>query len=324
MIDYAALWQALADSPLAGWREVLEPRLHQVLDPANHGDLPHWYAALAALPSLTPSTVDLSAACLRIGSPADITAAQRTRLESLLRTFHPWRKGPFCPFGLHIDSEWRSDWKWNRLASHIDLRGKTVLDVGCGNGYYGWRMCGAGATLVFGVDPTLRYVMQYAALNRYIGAVGNYVLPLKFEELPPSSTAFDVVFSMGVLYHRRDPLAHLARLYGQLRPGGVLVLEGLVLAGDELAVLHPPRRYAKMKNVYAIPSVPLLRQWLTETGFVDISVLDVSPTTVKEQRRTPWMAFESLADFLDPQDPARTIEGHPAPRRASLRARRPG
>ncbi|GAB4288742.1 MAG: tRNA 5-methoxyuridine(34)/uridine 5-oxyacetic acid(34) synthase CmoB [Thiohalomonadaceae bacterium] len=324
MIDYAGLWQALADSPLVGWREELEPCLHRALDPANHGDLPHWYATLAALPSLTPSILDLSADCLRIGAAEDIDTEQRALLERLLRDFHPWRKGPFCLFGIHIDTEWRSDWKWNRLAPHLDLRGKTVLDVGGGNGYYGWRMCGAGAGLVFGVDPTIRYVMQYAALSRYIGAVGNYVLPLRFEELPLHSAAFDVAFSMGVLYHRRDPLEHLARLYGQLRPDGVLVLEGLVLEGDELATLHPPGRYAKMKNVHAIPTVPLLRQWLTETGFVDISVLDVSPTTLEEQRRTPWMEFESLADFLDPQDPTRTIEGHPAPRRASLRARRPG
>lgn len=323
MIDYAGLWRALAPAALAGWQELLQPRLVQALGPASHGDLPHWYATLAALPPLTASSINLSADCLCIGTAADIDAEQREHLEQRLRNFHPWRKGPFCLFGIHLDTEWRSDRKWNRLAPHLDLRGKTVLDVGCGNGYYGWRMLGAGAALVFGVDPTLRYVMQYAALRHYLGDRGNYVLPLKFEELPEHSTAFDVAFSMGVLYHRRDPLEHLRRLYGQLKPGGQLVLEGLVLAGGDAAMLHPAGRYAKMKNVYAIPTVPLLQQWLAAAGFTDISVLDVSPTTVQEQRRTAWMEFESLADFLDPHDPGRTIEGHPAPIRACLRATRP-
>jgi tRNA (mo5U34)-methyltransferase len=323
MIDYDGLWRALAATPLADWQAQLEPRLAQALDPAGHGDLSHWYQVVTALPALAPSSVDLNAGCLRIGQGEDVDAATCDRLTSLLQELQPWRKGPFCLFGVHLDTEWRSDWKWSRIAGHLDLRGKNILDVGCGNGYYGWRMIGAGARLVLGVDPTLRYVMQYAALRRYLGAQDNYVLPLKFENLPEHSAAFDVAFSMGVLYHRRDPLEHLRRLHGHLRPGGHLVLEGLVLEGNTETVLHPAGRYAKMKNVHAIPSVPLLARWLRESGFDDLTVLDVSPTTLQEQRRTAWMRFESLADFLDPDDPGRTVEGYPAPLRASLRARRP-
>jgi len=322
MIDYAALWQALATTPLASWRERLDAEISRALNPAHHGDLPAWTRVVAALPAITPSSVDLNAGCLRVGEPADAEGAALERLSALLQELHPWRKGPFCLFGIHLDTEWRSDWKWDRLVPHIDLTGKLVLDVGCGNGYYGWRMLGAGARLVFGVDPTLRYVMQYAALRRYLPARDNYVLPLRFEELPPESAAFDTAFSMGVLYHRRDPLEHLRRLRGQLRPGGELVLEGLVLAGDAESVLHPAERYAKMKNVHAIPTVPRLTRWLREAGFGDITTLDITPTTPQEQRRTDWMRFESLADFLAPGDPTLTVEGYPAPLRACLRARR--
>lgn len=322
MIDYDGLWRALAPTPLADWRDRLEPRLSQALDPAGHGDLPHWYELLAALPPLTPTTVDLTADCLDIGAADPVEPAVRQELARLLQGLHPWRKGPFCLFGLHLDTEWRSDWKWQRIRDHVDLRGKTVLDVGCGNGYYGWRMLGAGAALVLGVDPTLRYVMQYAALRRYLGERGNYVLPLKLEDLPKAGAAFDVVFSMGVLYHRKDPLEHLRRLHGQLKPGGCLILEGLVIEGDGDAALRPAGRYAKMKNVHAIPTLNRLQRWLRESGYEDITTLDASATTVAEQRRTEWMRFESLADFLDPADPARTVEGHPAPIRASIRARK--
>lgn len=318
MIDYAGLWRALTD-----WEAPLSPLIAARLAPDSHGDLPHWYDTLRQLTDITPSAVDLNADGLCVGTADDLTTMTPAQLTQLLMDFHPWRKGPFHLFGIHIDTEWRSDWKWNRLRGAIaPLAGRRVLDIGCGNGYYGWRMIGAGAALVLGVDPTLRYVMQYAALRRYLGDVPNYVLPLKLEELPAGTGDFDTVFSMGVIYHRRDPLEHLQRLYLQLRPGGELVLEGLVIEGDAGTVLHPAGRYAKMKNVHAIPSVATLTHWLSQAGFTDIKVVDVTPTTLAEQRRTAWMQFESLEDFLDPADPARTVEGHPAPLRAICTATR--
>ncbi len=44
----------------------------------------------------------------------------------------------------------------------------------------------------------------------------------------------------------------------------------------------------------------------------------------QEQRRTPWMDFESYAEFIDPDDPARTVEGYPAPIRVFLKGMNPG
>ena len=319
MIDYTPLWRALADTPLAHWPAALQPLIDAALDPARHGDLPAWAAALARLPENAATRVDLSADCLLAESRE---AVGIEALTETLMAFHPWRKGPFCLFGLHLDTEWRSDWKWARIAPHLDLRGRRVLDVGCGNGYYGWRMLGAGADLVVGVDPTLRYVMQYAALRRLLGEHPNYVLPLRFEALPEGEGSFDTALSLGVLYHRRDPQEHLGRLRSQLRPGGTLVLEGLVIEGKACEVLEPRGRYAKMKNVHAVPAPETVLGWLEAAGFTATRVIDVTPTTEQEQRRTAWMRFESLADFLDPNDPSRTVEGHPAPRRAVWLAER--
>ena len=323
MIDYAELWASLATTPLADWQEPLQQLTADALDPARHGDLPGWYELLRQLPAIQPSSCDLGSDCLRIGTEDDCSDAQRAQLEQQLLQLHPWRKGPFCLFGIHIDTEWRSDWKWNRIAPHIDLTGRRVLDVGCGNGYYGWRMVAAGAAMVLGVDPTLRYVMQYAALRHFIGSTPNFVLPLTLEALPPQSDAFDTVFSMGVLYHRRDHMEHLHRLQAHLRPGGQLILEGLVIPADAGDLLLPAGRYAKMKNVHALPSCATLASWLEQAGYTDVRRLDVTPTTTDEQRRTRWMTFESLTDFLDPQQPDKTVEGHPAPLRAVFSATRP-
>jgi len=324
-MDVETLLAALADGPLARWAERLPSQVAAGLDPARHGDLPRWEAALAALPAAEPASVDLATDTVRIGRRADLAPGDVPRLEAALRQLHPWRKGPFELFGLHIDTEWRSDWKWQRLAPHItSLTGRLVLDVGCGNGYHAWRMRGAGAARVIGIDPSPLFVMQFRAVKRYLPTEPVDVLPLGIDDLPPDLDAFDTVFSMGVLYHRRSPLDHLLQLKGALRPGGELVLETLVVEGDERSVLVPSGRYAKMGNVWFIPSPALLVRWLERCGFRDVRVVDVTPTTVGEQRRTGWMTFQSLADFLDPDDLSRTVEGYPAPVRAIAIARRPG
>jgi tRNA (mo5U34)-methyltransferase len=52
-------------------------------------------------------------------------------------------------------------------------------------------------------------------------------------------------------------------------------------------------------------------------------MVDISTTSIEEQRSTDWMTFESLEDFLDPNDHSKTIEGHPAPTRAVFLAEAP-
>ncbi len=324
MIDFTPFLDRLADSPLAPWRDELAARVRAAVAPGRHGRLPEWRAALEAVPPLTARQVDLTADCLRIGAPEEIDATTRRRLEAALRRLVPWRKGPYCLFGLHVDTEWRSDWKWRRLAPHLaPLAGRRVLDVGCGSGYHCWRALGAGAQQVVGIDPSLLFVIQFLTIHRLHPLQSIMVLPLALEDLPQGSGAFDTVLSMGVIYHRRSPIDHLFRLRDCLRPGGQLVLETLIVDGPQGYALTPADRYAKMRNVWFIPSLPTLERWLARAGFVHVRCKDVSVTTVAEQRSTTWMPGESLRDFLDPDDPRRTVEGHPAPQRAIVLAERP-
>ncbi len=289
----------------------------------RHGDLPRWQAALDGLPGLYPSRVELDADLIRIGRPGDCRPAQRAQLRRGLMALHPWRKGPFELFGLSLDAEWRCDCKWRRLIPHVTpLLGRRVLDVGCGNGWYALRMIGAGAGEVIGIEPNPLHLCQHRALRRYLPPLPLELLPLRLEQLPPDLDAFDTVFSMGVISHRRDPMDHLLRLRRLLRPGGELVLEGLVTPGPAPLRLDG-RRYARMRNVHLLPSIPLLLEWLGEAGFRDPRCVDRSITTPAEQRSTPWMRFHSLQQALDPVDPSRTVEGYPAPLRALLLARAP-
>jgi len=308
-------FQKLADQ-LA---EQLAKRLAQYL----HGDLEKWQQALDALPDITPSSLDLTASAIKIGSANDIDEAARQNITQQLRKVHPWRKGPFDLFGIYIDTEWRSDWKWDRIKSHLKpLKDRLILDVGCGNGYYGWRMLGEGAGYVIGIDPTQAYIVQFQAMQKYIQAPNIQVLPLAMEDMPQNMQAFDTVFSMGVLYHRKSPIDHLLELRDSLRDGGELVLETLIIEGDERSVLMPQRRYAQMRNVWFIPSVAALMLWLKRSGFENIRCVDITKTTTAEQRTTPWMTYQSLADFLDPSNTDLTKEGLPAPVRATVIAKK--
>jgi tRNA (mo5U34)-methyltransferase len=303
--------------PESQWLTQVAQEATRRLRSHRHGDLPRWRAALARLPTVrAASSLNLSSPTLGAG------VDDPDELSATLMDLHPWRKGPLRLGGVTIDAEWRSDLKWDRIAPHLELAGARVLDIGCGNGYYGLRMLGAGAELVVGVDPTVLFVMQWLACRHFSGDLPNFVLPLGIEELPPGRPDFDAVFCMGVLYHRRDPLRLLERLRGLLRPGGKLVLESLVLPPDrQQEVLVPSARYARMRNVWAVPGTGSLAGWLEQAGLRDIRLVDETPTTTEEQRSTAWMRFDSLQQALDPDDRARTVEGHPAPIRAVFIAR---
>ena len=311
----------LADPLLQAWAQALPAQIEAGFNPKRYGDLQRWRGALESLPDLPAGQVHLDQSAVGVsGSP--LSSQQAAALEDALRGLHPWRKGPFRLFDIEIDTEWRSDWKWDRVQPHLDsLTGKRVLDIGCGSGYHAWRMLGAGASEVIGIEPTPLFVLQFWAVQRYIQAHGISVLPLGIEHIPPQLRAFDTVFSMGLLYHRRSPFDHLVQLRDCLTDTGELVLETLVVEGDENTVFVPPGRYARMGNVWCIPSPEALSKWLKKVGFKEVSIVDITVTTVDEQRQTSWMQFHSLSHFLDPNDPSKTIEGHPAPMRAILIAK---
>ena len=258
---------------------------------------------------------------VRIGSASDSDPETLAQLREQLLEFIPWRKGPFELFGIDMETEWRSNLKWDRLVKEIaPLESRRVLDVGSGNGYYGFRMLEEGAEMVLGIDPHTAYVAQFWLLKHFAAESPVFVLPLTLEQVPPSLNYFDTVFSMGVIYHRRSPIDHILELKSCLRPGGELVIESICVDGKAGYSLTPEKKYARMGNVWFVPSIPTLVQWLSRCGMEQISVIDESTTTLDEQRKTEWMPFDSLEDALDVNNPHLTIEGLPAPKRVIVKA----
>lgn len=315
MIDFRPLYQQLATTRLSDWLETLPAYMKQW---QPHGDFEKWENALKHLPAKT-AEINLKTKVEAIEAEPLLSTGERHRFVHNLKLLKPWRKGPYDLYNVHIDCEWRSDFKWDRVLPHLaPLENRAVLDVGCGSGYHMWRMVGEGANLVIGIDPTDLFLVQFEAVRKLLKNDRRaHLIPMGIEDMQPLH-AFDTVFSMGVLYHRKSPFEHFAQLKDQLRKGGELVLETLVIDGNEDDVLVPIDRYAKMRNVYFLPSVPALIKWLEKAGFKNVRCVDEAMTTIEEQRRTEWIETESLADFLDPNDHTKTIEGYPAPKRAVI------
>lgn len=318
MHDYEQWFERLEGIPsLSQWVGELRSQRESWFSEGVRSDLVKWKGALAQLPEVQDSGFSVEDGLLKF---APLNAVS----EEALKAFHPWRKGPFQIGEHYVNTEWRSDWKWERVATNVDLEGKKVLDIGCGNGYYLWRMLEAGAEWALGIDPYLPYVMQFKSLQHFAGGDSRAeIFPIGVEALPKEAKAFDIVFSMGVLYHQRSPLEHLAHCRDLTVKGGSVILDTIVLPphfSEVTDCLVPEGRYAKMKNVNFLPSVEMLKSWLKKLRFTSVEVLDYSKTTLEEQRSTDWMTFESLPDFLDPADNDKTLEGYPAPWRVVLKA----
>lgn len=314
------LAQIAQDEKMSAWLNVLPAQLTQFLSSQDGEQFRKYQKLFVRLESLKNASFDLNTPYVRFGEANNATEGQKSMIFNTLKEMMPWRKGPYEICGVKVESEWLSFKKWDRLIKEISpLKDRNVLDVGCGNGYHMWRMLGEGAKRVTGIDPCALFLAQFELFKNLLNQkeVKDKInlLPLGIEALPKLE-AFDTVFSMGVLYHRRSPIDHLYQLQNQLVKGGELILETLIIDGDENTVLIPKDRYAKMPNVWYIPSTKALEILLKRCGFVDVKLVSVEQTTTLEQRPTELMVTETLKDFLDPNDANKTIEGYQAPTRA--------
>jgi tRNA (mo5U34)-methyltransferase len=288
-----------------------------------HGKSEEWDLLLAEIPEVNTDNFTFDDDCITVRLP-DSYSLDISLFKTQLKKFMPWRKGPWNLLGVAIDTEWRSDWKWQRLQPHMTpLNGRRVLDIGTGNGYFLYRMLGQGAELAVGIDPTRIFLYQFEVVQKLLPDNSAHLLPLRSEHLP-GFNFFDTVFSLGVLYHRRSPVDHITELLSFVRDGGEIVVETLVVPGDKQTILVPRDRYAKMANVWFLPSTEALENLLHRAGLVNIRTVDVNQTSTSEQHSTEWMDFQSLSDFLDPDDLSLTSEGYPAPRRAIVIGNKPG
>jgi tRNA (mo5U34)-methyltransferase len=122
--------------------------------------------------------------------------------------------------------------KWRNFAHAIpeDLRGKSVLDIGCNAGFYSLEMKRRGASRVLGIDSDERYLAQ----ARFAASVTETEIEfrqLSVYEVGSLGEKFDLVLFLGVLYHLRYPLLALDLLREHVT-NDLLVVQSM-LRGDE-------------------------------------------------------------------------------------------
>jgi tRNA (mo5U34)-methyltransferase len=277
------------------WKNIAP--LREALDSLEEGS---WHVELGDTVSITGNSKDMD------------------YIKEVAQLMMPWRKGPFKLFDIFIDTEWKSNIKYNLLREHFNLKNKKVADIGCNNGYYLFRMQEDKPKSLVGFDPSPLYKTQFDFINHFVKSDIVYEL-LGVEHLEFYEEKFDIIFCLGVLYHRSDPVAMLKSLYRGLENQGEVILDTFYIDGDEEMCLCPKSSYSKIPNIYFVPTISALKNWCLRAGFNEFEVLETSTTSSQEQRKSEWMEGQSLEDFLDKQDKSKTIEGYPAPKRVYAR-----
>ncbi|PPK58079.1 tRNA (mo5U34)-methyltransferase [Malaciobacter marinus] len=281
-----------------------------------------WYEQLKQIYSIKKDNINIeNSDWFSVGKKEDLTKEEFELIEKTAKTLIPWRKGPFKIFGLEIDSEWQSNIKYNLIRPHFNLKDKVVADIGCNNGYYMFRMLEDKPKRLIGFDPSALTMLQFDFINHFAKTDIIYE-KLGVEHLELYNHKFDFIFMLGVLYHRPDPVGCLKSLAKGLNKNGEILIDTFMIDGEQEVALTPNKRYSKIPNIYFIPTIPALKNWLIRTGFEQIEVLAVTTTTSEEQRKTQWSFDQSLEDFLDKDDNSKTVEGYPAPKRVYVKARK--
>jgi tRNA (mo5U34)-methyltransferase len=136
-------------------------------------------------------------------------AALQERIRSLGDWFHNLSLGGVQTAPEHALGDYPAV-KWRRFAHAIptDLRGWSVLDVGCNAGFYAQEMKRRGAERVLAIDSDARYLAQ-ARFAAEVNELDIEFRQMSVYDLPALGERFDLVLFMGVLYHLRYPLLAL-------------------------------------------------------------------------------------------------------------------
>lgn len=203
--------------------------------------------------------------------PEKLADAERDRLQAAADELTPWLQGPFFLGGdLVVGGAWRNDLRWHNLDSEVspDLSGQRVLDVGSNAGYDPFMFNLRGADYVLGCEP-----FEFIEQARFLESVyqtGVDLQKIGWQDLDPKELgSFELVHCHGVLYHEKNPVELLQRLYEMTAPGGTLLLGSMMLAEPELTELarFVPGAYFGDETWWWVPGSAALHGMIEAVGF---------------------------------------------------------
>jgi tRNA (mo5U34)-methyltransferase len=182
----------------------------------------------------------------------------RSELEAEVRSLGPW----FHDLDLHgvrtmlehpLGSFLSDLWEMVEPAFPADMRGATVLDIGCNAGFYSLRLHARGAR-VTGIEHDPHYLRQARFAARVLDADVEY-LPLDVYDVDRLGRQFDYVLFMGVLYHLRHPLYALDKVAALVRER--LVVQSMIRGAPETPPLQPDYPITE-REVFHDPGYPAM------------------------------------------------------------------
>jgi tRNA (mo5U34)-methyltransferase len=156
---------------------------------------------------------------------------------------------------------------WNRTIKPVfpEVRGKSVLDIGCNAGFFSIESKRMGASRVVGVDVSQGTPDDFIAQAEYAADKLGLDIEYRRQDFMTLNEQFDVVIFLGVMYHLDDPVRGL-------RHAGALANECIVVETAAVAERQPILRYKAPSAVpdptsFWFPSPSLVDRLLTEGGF---------------------------------------------------------
>lgn len=125
-------------------------------------------------------------------------------------------------FREYREFRYRTEWHIPEFVASVDVAGKDVLEIGCGNGTDGVLLASSGARYT-GVDLTPEAVDATRRHFAVAGQDGNFCVE-DCERLRFADESFDVVYSFGVLHHTPTPATAVREVYRVLKPGGTALV----------------------------------------------------------------------------------------------------
>jgi tRNA (mo5U34)-methyltransferase len=161
-----------------------------------------------------------------------------------IRRLGPWFHNLHLPDGTQTaPNHFLGDfpqYKWEQIAGHLpaDMKGWSVLDIGCNAGFYSFQLARRGATVV-GIDVNDRYLAQARWAADLFALAGRVTFRrMQVYDLARTDESFDLVLFMGVLYHLRYPMLGLDIV--ARRVSRLMLFQTLTMPGMEVAT--PPER----------------------------------------------------------------------------------
>jgi tRNA (mo5U34)-methyltransferase len=157
------------------------------------------------------------------------------RIAELGPWFHNMELGGVLTAPEHFLGDYPA-FKYQRFAHALptDLKGKSVLDIGCNAGFYAMEMARRGAARVVGIDSDPRYLAQAQLAAEALGFADRIELrQIDVYDVGALGERFDVVIFMGVLYHLRHPLLALDLIH-EHAAGDMLVFQTLQRGSGEV------------------------------------------------------------------------------------------